>query len=54
MNEDQEYKIVGHCVSILATMCAADKVKIIEVLTGYLWDEEEAGDIKRNLTQEKA
>lgn len=49
MTEEQEYKVICHCVGILATMCAADETKIIEILTGYLWDEEEAGSIKRIL-----
>jgi len=46
MTAEQEYKIIGNCIKILATMCAADENKIIDLLSGYLWDEEEAGGIK--------
>lgn len=52
MNEKQKHKAIGFLISALATMCAADEDVIIEKLTGYLWDEEEAGDIKRALNSE--
>ena len=32
----------------LAQMCAADPATVVDQLTGYLWDEEEAGEIKAN------
>ena len=32
----------------LAQMCAADPATVVDKLTGYLWDEEEAGEIKAN------
>lgn len=41
-----EYAVIKNTVSILAVMCAANPNKIIDLLTGYLWDEEEAGAIK--------
>ena len=47
-----EYKTIAHLVSILGLMCAASPDKIIDLLTGYLFDEEEAGQIKQALTGE--
>jgi hypothetical protein len=44
----KEYKICWNAVSTLAEMCAASESVIIDQLTGYLWDEEEAGEIKAN------
>jgi hypothetical protein len=41
-----EYRTVSYLVSALANICAAPPNKIIDLLTGYLWDEEEAGEIK--------
>lgn len=32
----------------LAQMCDYDPLQVIDILTGYLWDEEEAGEIKDN------
>jgi hypothetical protein len=46
--KDIEYAVIKNVVRILATMCTADEDKIIDLLTGYLWDEEEAGRIKRS------
>ena len=52
--QEMEYTIIRGSVSILATLCAASETKIIDLLTGYLWDEEEAGGIKEPLNQEVA
>lgn len=46
--EEGEYAICKNAVSILAVQCAGCEEKIIDLLTGYLWDEEEAGHIKRS------
>ncbi len=54
MNEKQEYAVVNNAVSILASMCAGDTTKIIDLLTGYLWDEEEAGELKHASKQKIA
>jgi hypothetical protein len=43
----REYKVCYSAVSVLASMCAGSENKIIDLLTGYLWDEEEAGSIKK-------
>ena len=48
MKEDErEYAVIANAVGILSIMCAANRDKIVDLLTGYLWDEEEAGSIKR-------
>jgi hypothetical protein len=47
LKQEREYRTASYLVSTLANMCAASPNKIIDLLTGYLWDEEEAGDIKR-------
>jgi len=44
--QEREYRTVSYLVSTLANMCAGSPNKIIDLLTGYLWDEEEAGKIK--------
>jgi hypothetical protein len=38
--------IVGVAVKLLAGVCAGSEDEIINTLTGYLWDEEEAGELK--------
>ena len=51
-NMDEKHK--GECRTCwllccaLAQMCAADPATVVDQLTGYLWDEEEAGEIKAN------
>jgi hypothetical protein len=45
-DQQREYRTVSYLVSALANICAAPPNKIIDLLTGYLWDEEEAGEIK--------
>jgi len=45
--KEREYKTIAHLVSILGVMCSADPEKIINLLTAYLFDEEEAGNIKQ-------
>jgi hypothetical protein len=42
----QEMITIHNSVSTLANVRDADKNEIIDLLTGYLWDEEEAGAIK--------
>jgi hypothetical protein len=41
-----EYRTVSYLVSMLANICVASPNQIIDALTGFLWDEEEAGHIK--------
>ena len=47
---NREYIIICNAASILAAQCDASATRIIEKLTGYLWDEEEAVGIKAVLT----
>ncbi len=47
ITKDRELKTAYLLIETLGSMCAGDASKIIDMLTGYLWDEEEAGDIKR-------
>jgi len=43
-----EYAVIKNAINTLAVVCTANKDKIIDILTGYLWDEEEAGGIKQS------
>jgi hypothetical protein len=45
-------KIVGVAVKLLAWVCAGNEDQIIDTLTGYLWDEEEASELKCTKTTE--
>jgi len=53
MNKEREYGMIAHIASILGLMCAANPEKIIDLLTGYLFDEEEAGGIKQEINRDK-
>lgn len=44
--EPIEPMIVLHAIDILCLVCAGDRNTVINKLTGYLWDEEEAGNLK--------
>jgi len=44
--QEREYRTVSYLVSTLCNICEAPPNKVIDLLTGYLWDEEEAGKIK--------
>jgi hypothetical protein len=44
--QQREYRTVSFLCSTLANICAASPNMVIEVLTGILWDEEEAEIIK--------
>ena len=43
----RECQSISKLIEVLALLCAGDTDKITDLLTGYLWDEEEAGMIKR-------
>lgn len=45
--QQQEYRTVSFLISALANICQQSPNKIIDQLTGLMWDEEEAGEIKR-------
>lgn len=51
-----EYTIIIRTLQTLCTLCAMSEEKTIDLLTGWHWDEEEAGKIKllfKELTQPK-
>ncbi len=49
MTKDEiEYAVIKNAVATLAVLCAGNEDKIIDLLTGYLWCEEEAGEIKES------
>jgi len=48
----REYDIIKHLICALSLMCAASPNKVTDLLTGYLWDEEEAEFIKKALVKE--
>ena len=50
----REYRTVFLLVSALSNMCAATPDMVIDALTGLLWDEDEAGEIKKSATQQKS
>ena len=45
--EEKEYRVCRNAVAILAEMCAADEGQIIDLLTGYLWSEEQIRNIRK-------
>lgn len=44
--QQREYRTVSYLVTTLANICQASPNQIIDALTGLLWEEEEAGQIK--------
>ena len=44
--EQRSYETTAHLVTALACQCAAAPEKVIDLLTGYLWDAEEAVRLK--------
>lgn len=48
----REYRAVAHLVNALATMCAASPTKVVDLLSGYLWDDAET-DILNKLVKEQ-
>ena len=46
LNKEEEYKIINNAISILVTLCPTTPSQVVDLLTGWLWDEEEAGGIK--------
>lgn len=52
MNHDSiELAVIKNSIRTLCVVCAGDENKLIDLITGYLWDEEEASDIKRSSGQ---
>lgn len=47
MNEEQEHKMIWLLLSSLSVMCDdTSSCELVDLLTGHLWCEEEAGRIK--------
>ena len=42
-----EYRMIWHLLGVLSIMCAYKPEDIVDLLTGHLWDEEEASGIKK-------
>jgi len=47
--QKRDYITVQSAVRILSATCAGSEEKIIDMLTGYLWGEEEAGILKNGV-----
>ena len=53
MNKDErEHRTIAHVISTLSVVCAARPEIIMDLLTGYLFDDEEAGNIKQYIQEE--
>lgn len=53
LQQEREYRTISYLVSTLANVCAGSPNKVIDLLTGYLWDTEEAVCIKKaNMAQD--
>ena len=50
--KNPEHTVIAKAIEILCALCAAPTDMVVNQLTGFLWDEEEAGDIKRVLAGE--
>jgi hypothetical protein len=48
MENKAEYAVIKNAVRTLCVVCAANEDKVIDLLTEYLWTQEEAGEIKRS------
>jgi len=42
-----EYATIYYLLSALSVMCCCDVIDVIDRLTVFCWDEEEAGNIKK-------
>ncbi|MCC5612543.1 hypothetical protein LC612_39080 [Nostoc sp. CHAB 5834] len=45
--EQRSYELTAHLVAALAGQCAGAPNKVIDLLTGYLWDSDEAERLKQ-------
>lgn len=44
--EEKEYSIISHSIGIMCDLCAFNHDQCVDLLTGWLWDENEASKIK--------
>ena len=49
----REYDIIKHLICSLSLMCAGSPNKVTDLLTGYLWDKDEAEMIKKALVKDE-
>lgn len=52
MDNETEIEVIRSAIDILCNVCAAPPEMVIRELTGWLWTEEEAGDIRGRAMQE--
>ena len=48
-NQEIEYTVIANAIATLCAMCPFPSDKVVDIFTGVLWDEEEAGGIKEKL-----
>jgi len=46
--KDQEYAVIANQIDTLCVLCACTREVVIDRLTGYLWDTDEALEIKKS------
>lgn len=46
VQQKREYQIISRQIETMCILCDADPKVVVDLLTGYLWDEQEAGGIK--------
>ena len=44
--QETQFATIKSAIRILCVLCAGDEDTVVDLLTGHLWDEEEAGGIK--------
>jgi len=52
--QQREYDTIKHLLCALSLMCEGSPNRIIDLLTGYLWDIAEARELKESLVKDKA
>ena len=51
MNRKRKFIAIKSTINILATLVALESEKIIDLMTGWAWDEEEASELKDSDTE---
>ena len=46
--EETGYAVIKNAIRVLCVMCAVGEDRVVDLLTGHLWDQEEADGIKRS------
>ena len=47
MQNDTDCQILAKQIEMMSLICAGNPHKVVDLITGYLWDEKEADNIKR-------